>query len=449
MTHSVGKNDTAIRAALERAARALPGQFGAERLFLEARVDLRIETGWDGRHEQNINETSGVAFDGPHSLHVAGAGLDDLVPLLEGAAVAPGTRSNDPAGTGQLVIDEEAVEEWLRPKAAMMGTASPSAKQVEARALGRWTLTLIAFRQAVWVVHRDGVVEPDHREGSRLELRTWLSGHPNTVVTVDQVLTAQTPPREPPDFGTAFDRSTQKRGRCARAPIGPTAAVFATGVGGVVIHELVGHALEGDAPLHRPAWIHRASASTQRTVTVLDDPRRGRGAWRIDDEGVPAGATRLVDAGRPVGFLLDRASAAAHGKAPNGHGRRASYLAPVRPRMGCTWIEAGGDASGDAVRDTRSGVFVRRMSAGHTDPISGRASFIVSDADRIDSGAIAGPLEPFVLELDGPAAWASIDRLEADLTFDTCIGSCVRDGQPLAVSVGAPTMRIGVASIVC
>jgi TldD protein len=98
--------------------------------------------------------------------------------------------------------------------------------------------------------------------------------------------------------------------------------------------------------------------------------------------------------------------------------------------------------------ETGTGVFIRRLTAGHTDPIAGRASFVVSEADAIVAGGLGSPLEPFVIELDGPDAWRSIDRVGHDLAFDTCVGSCVRDGQPLAVSVGAPTIRIGVMRVV-
>jgi len=101
----------------------------------------------------------------------------------------------------------------------------------------------------------------------------------------------------------------------------------------------------------------------------------------------------------------------------------------------------------EGIRSTRSGVFIRRLAAGHTDPFAGRSSFIVSDADRIVDGRLAGPLDVFVMELDGIESWSSIDRVSHDLAFDTCIGSCVRDGQPMAVSVGAPTIRIGVVRV--
>ena len=440
MIHSTGKNDTAIAAALEQAARALPGRFGAERLFLESRVDLTVELGSDGSRDKRVTESSGVALDGRDSFHRTGVGAGDLVSLLE----------NGPAWTGgePSASDEHDVGGWIARTAAVLDTPPESTRAIDTNTQGRWNLRLVAFRQIIWVVARDGAVQRDQRIGCRVEHRVWLSGHPNTAIVTDRVLDAHSPSAGDLDLGPAFERSLLKLRDSSAPSLGRTNAVLAPGAGGVVIHELVGHALEGDAALDRPSWLHHVPQPKHRPLTVVDDPRRGRGAWRVDDEGVLAAATLLVAEGRAVDLMLDRTSATMRGRSSNGHGRRASYLDPVRPRMGCTWIEAGPDSAGEAVRDTSSGVFIRRLSAGHTDPLTGRASFVVSDADLIERGVATRPLEPFVLELNGPDAWASIDRVADDLTFDSCIGSCVRDGQPLAVSVGAPTMRIGVATIV-
>jgi TldD protein len=146
-------------------------------------------------------------------------------------------------------------------------------------------------------------------------------------------------------------------------------------------------------------------------------------------------------------MLMDMASADTLGKVPTGHGRRSSYLEAVKPRMGCTYIATGVDDPDEALRSTRSGVFIRRLVGGHTDPITGRATFIVSDSDRIVEGRLAEPLGVFVLDLDGHESLRSIDRVADDLSFDACIGSCVREGQAMAVSVGAPTIRIGVVRV--
>jgi TldD protein len=249
-------------------------------------------------------------------------------------------------------------------------------------------------------------------------------------------------------FTRAFDRAETRQSLASPPKPGLTTAVLAPGVAGIVVHELIGHALEGDVASRGLTWIRAEDfPEAARPVTVIDDPRRGRGAWIIDDEGTAARETPLIDRGRPVGMLLDRGTASAVGKTSTGHGRRTSYLETVLPRMGCTFIAAGDDDPTDVLRGTRTGVYIRRLTAGHVDRISGRASFLVTDADRIVDGRLAEPLDVFVVELNGRESWMTIDRVGHDLTFDSCIGSCVRDGQPLAVSVGAPTIRIGVTRV--
>ena len=293
-----------------------------------------------------------------------------------------------------------------------------------------------------------GDVVQDIRRGLRMELRVQVGDEPTSYAVEELVLGSDRTLPVTDAFARAFDRA-EARGSISSSPKpGSMTAVFAPGVAGIMAHELIGHALEGDVVARGRSWIRAADFPAAATpVTVIDDPRRGRGAWTIDDEGVASREALLIDRGRSVGLLLDKSSAGALHSVSTGHGRRSSYLEAVRPRMGCTFIEPGDDDPADVLRATRSGVFIRRMTAGHTDPMTGRASFVITDADRIVDGRLAEPLDVFVLELDGPESWTSIDRVAHDLVFDTCIGSCVRDGQPLAVSVGAPTIRIGVASV--
>jgi len=259
-------------------------------------------------------------------------------------------------------------------------------------------------------------------------------------------------PGEPPPVEKAFKDACSRaeaRGRTTGTPkLGETIAVFAPGAAGIVAHELIGHAREGDVVARHRTWLSDGTRlKGERPVTVIDDPRRGRGAWTIDDEGVATSEVVLLDRGRAAGVLLDRSSAAALGMTATGHGRRSSYLEAVRPRMGCTYIARGGDEPIDILRDTRQGVLIRRLAGGHTDPLTGQATFVVTDADRIEAGSVTHALDPFVIDVGGRAGWESIDRIGHDLAFDTCVGSCVRDGQPLAVSVGAPTIRIGVVAV--
>ena len=311
-----------------------------------------------------------------------------------------------------------------------------------------WSAKLVSFHQDVWVGSPRAEVVHDVRRGCRIELRVQIGDERSARAVEDLVLRSGGSPHISEAFIRAFDRA-ELRASLAPAPnLGLTRAVFAPGVAGVVAHELIGHALEGDVVARGRTWISASTVvAAGSPVTVIDDPRRGRGAWLIDDEGSPTGETVLIDRGRPVGALVDRATASALGKPSTGNGRRSSYLEAVQPRMGCTFIASGKDDPDEIVRSTQSGVFIRRLGGGHADPATGRATFIVSDADRIIDGRLAGPLDAFIVELDGVESWSSIDRVAHDLAFDTCIGSCVRGGQPIAVSVGAPTIRIGVIKV--
>jgi TldD protein len=115
--------------------------------------------------------------------------------------------------------------------------------------------------------------------------------------------------------------------------------------------------------------------------------------------------------------------------------------------MGCTFVAAGKSNAEELVESVREGIYVRRMDAATVEPRTGRAVFRVTEADAIRNGRTASPLQPHLLEVDGPKALAAIRSVADDLTFDVCIGSCHRDGQPLAISVGAPTIWLGVAMV--
>ena len=117
--------------------------------------------------------------------------------------------------------------------------------------------------------------------------------------------------------------------------------------------------------------------------------------------------------------------------------------------MGCTFLTAGRHPGGMAVLEgLQNGLYIRRMESATTDTRTGRATFVVTDSDRVAHGRIVAPLQPYVISVDGPAALMSIEDIGEDLTFDRCIGSCVHHGQPLAVSVGAPTFRIGPVELI-
>jgi TldD protein len=219
----------------------------------------------------------------------------------------------------------------------------------------------------------------------------------------------------------------------------------------VLIHELVGHALEADTVLANASWLASASRgeifSGSPELSVIDDPRRSRAAWSIDDEAVAARAVALMCRGQVSGWLHDRATSTRSGCDASGHGRRASFREPVRPRMGCTFLAPGKFDSVDALKGVERGIYVRRMETARTDTRGGRAVFRVSDADCIRGGRTEGPLAPHLIVVDAREALSSVECVANDLAFDVCVGSCLHHGQPLAISVGGPTFRIGLTPV--
>ena len=116
--------------------------------------------------------------------------------------------------------------------------------------------------------------------------------------------------------------------------------------------------------------------------------------------------------------------------------------------MSCTFLKAGTLDASEVLKGIHCGVYIRRMEAASTDPSSGEAVFRVRDADLVCDGQLDAPLAPFLLLVTTLQALASVERVATDLAFDTCIGSCIRDGQPLVTSVGAPTFRIGLTTVI-
>jgi len=392
---------------------------------------------------------------------LASSGLREVVETRTHGGVVAGRRSTHRTAPGFLEAPSRDPDEAGYPPASPKGLHAKWVAGLEAVVLdagglasaGRihpfWSARLVSFHQEIWVGSPGRKLGHDIRRGCRLEIRVQSGEEGSSQAAADLVIkpTGGQPPVLAA-FERAFRRAEEKRSSPPTPRTGATTAVFVPGAAGIVAHELIGHALEGDVVAQGRTWLRDGvELGTARPVTVIDDPRRGRGAWTLDDEGVAAREVLLIDKNRVAGSLLDRTSAAALGAASTGHARRSSYLEAVRPRMGCTFIEAGDDEPLEIIRSTHEGLLIHRLVAGHTDPLTGRAAFVVSDADRIEDGTIAGRLGSFILEIEGPEAWPSIDRVGHDLAFDTCVGTCVRDGQPLAVSVGAPTIRIGVVRV--
>jgi len=418
--------------------------------FLEEREDLRVTsaTGADtvSAHSRIRGLSVRPGWDMPRLLHRSDPGADDVEPLVR-AAGDPRTRfPSRVAGGGRPPsilegLDSMAAAAFL---SELIGRIASHDSRIEARA--SW----IGHVQRVWVAQQGRPVVTDLRQGRRVRVDARLhSGGCRSQAAAEAVLPAegnlqQTMTRLTGELVARLERRLTAR----PAPAGAWPVVLAAGVSGILVHELVGHALEADAAL-RGTWLSSLEGQVAPpSLVILDDPRRARAAWKLDDEGERVRATRLIGGGKVAGRLHDQRTARATGQKPTGHGRRSSHREPVGPRMGCTFVAAGARKPQELLEGIDRGIFVRRMESASTDPETGTAVFRVTDADAIRFGRLESPLRPHLIRVDGAATLLGIDGTADDVKFDTCVGSCQRGGQPLAISVGGPTMRIGLATVV-
>lgn len=309
----------------------------------------------------------------------------------------------------------------------------------------------VAFEQRIRVLRDQGAEIKDIRRGTRVRVGFHAARDGRRESAVVELTLGRSSLKQRQRIKDAVragaGRAVHRLG-AVEAPGGERAIVLGPGLGGLWVHELVGHALEADRVQAGRSWLAAAkSPVSSKKLTVIDDPRRGRASWRFDDEGSPSRATPLLRGGRVQGLLHDRRTAQKVGRPPTGHGRRSSFRDPVLPRMGCTFIAPGSLSAEDVLQGIDEGVYVRRMEAATTSTVTGEATFRVTDADRIRCGSLDVPLRPFLLCVDGARALHDVLRIGDDLSFDVCIGSCHRDGQPLSISVGAPTICIGLARV--
>lgn len=418
-------------------------------LFFEERVDLRIEA-IAGRPPDSVHSlwrglaARGRGGEGPVAYRSDPSPEDAL--RLARLASDPAVRHprawprGEPGGRVTPRLPERELEAAIARLTGLLARHHPRA---EIRARG------VAFEQRVVVARAGRPPAADIRRSARLRLACRLRGA-ETAAVAEIVLPRQgeAGPGELERAAEDLARRAEALADAREAPRGQLPVVLAPGIGGVLVHEIVGHALEADRVLAGDSWLGQFEEPVAHpALLVIDDPRRGRAAWRVDDEGEPSRATPLIRDGRVADWLHDLRTARQAGSPPTGHGRCSTYRDPVQPRMGCTFVAPGKSEPDELLRDLRKGIYVRRMEAGTTDPRRGRAVFRATDSDLVRDGRIEAPLRPHLLFVDGARVLAGAGRMANDLAFDSCIGSCHREGQALAISVGAPTMWIGFADV--
>ncbi|HTH17447.1 MAG TPA: metallopeptidase TldD-related protein, partial [Magnetospirillum sp.] len=230
------------------------------------------------------------------------------------------------------------------------------------------------------------------------------------------------------------------------APAGEMSIVLGPGWPGVMLHEAVGHGLEGD--FNRKGTSAFSGMIGQRVaakgVTVVDDgtlPDR-RGSITIDDEGTPSSRTTLIEDGILTGYIQDRLNARLSGAKATGNGRRQSYAHAPIPRMTNTFMVAGDTEPGEIISSVKKGIYAVNFGGGQVDITSGKFVFAATEAYLIENGKIGPAVKGATIIGNGPDALTRVTMIGNDLQLDPGIGTCGKDGQGVPVGVGQPTLRL-------
>jgi TldD protein len=230
------------------------------------------------------------------------------------------------------------------------------------------------------------------------------------------------------------------------APAGEMTVVLGSGWPGILLHEAIGHGLEGD--FNRKGSSAFSGKIGKRVaakgVTVLDDGTIAdrRGSLNVDDEGHASQKNVLIEDGILVGYIQDSMNARLMGVPPTGNGRRESYAHVPMPRMTNTYMLAGDKAPEEIVASIKKGLYATNFGGGQVDITSGKFVFSASQAFWVENGKIQYPVKGATLVGNGPDALTRVSMIGNDMALDPGVGTCGKEGQSVPVGVGQPTLRI-------
>ncbi len=319
----------------------------------------------------------------------------------------------------------------------------PSVKQVMASIHGEW--------QAVQIIRADGSRTADlrplvrlnvsvvvERDGKRESGTHGLGGRTH----FGHLLLERT---WQDAVDEALRQATLKLDAVA-APAGEMEVVLGAGWPGILLHEAIGHGLEGDFNRKQTSAFSNLMGTKVAApgVTVVDDgtlPDR-RGSLTVDDEGTPSSRTVLIEDGILTGFMQDRLNARLMGVRPTGNGRRQSYAHVPMPRMTNTIMLGGKDNKADMIASVKRGLYAVNFGGGQVDIVSGKFVFSASEAYLIENGKVTAPVKGATLIGNGPDALTKVTGVGDDLELDPGIGTCGKAGQGVPVGVGQPTLKM-------
>ena len=335
-------------------------------------------------------------------------------------------------------------------KVELLHRVDAEARRADAR-VTQVVTSLVAVQDTILVIADDGRMSADVRPLIRLNVNVVVEqdgrreqGHSGGGARRDLGFFLEQ------DRALGFAREAVRQAlvslEAGVAPAGSMTVVLGPGWPGVLLHEAIGHGLEGD--FNRKGTSAFAGRLGERVaakgVTVVDDGTLAarRGSLNIDDEGTPTQNTTLIEDGILVGYMQDRLNARLMGMAPTGNGRRESYAHLPMPRMTNTYMLAGDRDPQEILASVRKGLYAANFGGGQVDITSGKFTFSASEAYQIEDGKIGRPVKGATLIGNGPDVLTRVSMIGNDLRLDEGVGTCGKDGQSVPVGVGQPTLRV-------
>ncbi len=311
--------------------------------------------------------------------------------------------------------------------------------------------SLAADKRAITIVRGDGEVYHDYRPLVRLGVSVSVekNGHRETASSGGGGRISWFDIVKPEQWQSRVDEAIRQalvNLEAVAAPAGEMDIVLGPGWPGVLLHEAVGHGLEGDFNRKGTSAFSGKMGKqvAAKGVTIVDDGTipDARGSLNMDDEGTPTHATTLIEDGILVGYMHDRLSARQMGTQATGNGRRQSYAHQPLPRMTNTFMKAGHDKLADMISGTKKGLYAVNFGGGQVDITNGKFVFQCTEAYLIEDGKVGAPVKGATLIGDGPTAMTRVDMIGDDFAFDPGVGTCGKAGQSLPVGIGQPSLRI-------
>jgi TldD protein len=415
--------------------------------------DGRLKTAsYDSASGFGLRGVTGETTAFAHANEISADAIERAAATLKLLDPTKGAPAPPPAKTNQAMYspDNPLTQVPFADKVALCQQIDTAARARDPR-VAQVSVTLTGSWRVIEIIRADGFVASDVRPLVRLGV---------------QIVAADNGRRETGFFGMGgryayeqlFDPATWNRAidealdqaltnlRSVAAPAGEMRVVLSSGWCGVLLHEAIGHGLEGD--FNRKGTSAFSGRIGERVaapgVTVVDDGamEQRRGSLTIDDEGTPTRRNVLIEDGILKGYLQDRLNARLMGMEPTGNGRRESFAHAPMPRMTNTFMLPGSDDSGELVERVKDGIFAKSFGGGQVDITSGKFVFSCTEAYRIRNGKLAEPVKGATLIGDGPTVLTRIKGIGNDLALDEGIGVCGKGGQSVPAGVGQPSLLI-------